>query len=166
MKIGLYPGTFDPITNGHLDLVKRSMNFCDQLIILIGVNSAKKTLFSIEERISLIKKSLVTNINFLNRTNINVTSYNGLIVDYARDNNVSIMIRGIRSVSDFEYEINLANINKALIPYIDTVFLPTASELAVVSSGMVKEIAKHKGNIDQFVPTVVAEALYKKIGQI
>lgn len=154
---------FDPITNGHIDIINRSMQFCDTLIILIGVNSSKKTLFTPEERIELINRSLERQSDFLIRTNIIVDSYDGLIVNYAKQNNASVMIRGIRSVSDFEYEINLANVNKTLEPSIETVFLPTKPDLAVVSSSMVKEIAKFGGKISSFVSTPVLEAVYRKI---
>jgi len=158
----IYAGTFDPITNGHIDIIKRSMNFCSQLIIAIGVNPAKKTLFSEQERLDLINQVVSKEIDFLAGTNIAAVSFNGLLVDYAREDRANILVRGIRSVSDFEYEINLANINKTLAPQIETVFLPTSPELAVVSSSMVKEIAKYGGDIRQFVPGVVSQAVYAK----
>jgi pantetheine-phosphate adenylyltransferase len=157
MTIGIYAGTFDPITNGHLDIIKRSMQFCSELIILIGINSNKKTLFSEQERYELIKESVPKEYKFA------VTTHGGLIVDFAKLIKASVLIRGIRSVSDFEYEINLANVNKVLAPQIETVFLPTSPELAVVSSSMVKEIAKFGGSIDAFVSAPVAKAIKEKI---
>jgi pantetheine-phosphate adenylyltransferase len=159
----IYAGTFDPITNGHIDIIKRSMSFCSQLIIAIGINPAKKTMFTNEERVSLINRSIEKELDFLTSTNVTAVSFNGLLVDYAREDGANILVRGIRSVSDFEYEINLANINKTLAPHIETVFLPTSPELAVVSSSMVKEIARYGGDIRRFVPEVVAGALYAKL---
>jgi pantetheine-phosphate adenylyltransferase len=162
----IYAGTFDPITNGHIDIIKRSMKFCSQLIVAIGVNPNKKTLFSEEERLSLINRVVEKELDFLDSTNVSALSFNGLLVDYAREDQANILIRGIRSVSDFEYEINLASINKVLAPQIETVFLPTSPELAVVSSSMVKEIARYGGDIKRFVPEVVAKAVYEKINNI
>lgn len=164
MTKGIYPGTFDPITNGHLDIIKRSMQFCRQLVIAIGINPAKSTMFTEEERIFQIQKTIVQNIEFLASTNINVIPFQGLLVDFAKEQNAQILIRGIRSVSDFEYEINLANINKTLAPSIETVFLPTSPDLAVVSSSMVKEVSKLGGDIGRFVPIHVAEAVKGKFG--
>lgn len=161
MTTGIYAGTFDPITNGHLDIIKRSLNFCDIVIVAIGINSSKKTLFSSEERYDLIF-DIVPELESPNKT-VLVTSFDGLLVEFARDEKVNVLIRGIRSVSDFEYEINLANVNKVLAPEIETVFLPTAPELAVVSSSMVKEIAKFGGNIDSFVSPSVAKAIKEKL---
>lgn len=153
--IGVYPGSFDPITNGHLDIIKRSLKFCDHLIIAIGFNPTKKFLFTETERLQQIYQ-------VIDNPNISVKSFPGLLVDFAKEQQASIMIRGIRSVSDFEYEITLANVNKVLLPEVETVFLPTSPELAVVSSSMVKEIAKHGGAIEQFVPAAVAQALRNK----
>lgn len=161
MITGLYAGTFDPLTNGHLDIIKRSLSFCDSLIIGIGINSAKKTMFSIEERIALIQNNPCLKCEL--RDHVNISSFDGLLVDYAKTIGVSILIRGIRSVSDFEYEISLANINKVLAPDIETVFLPTSPELAVISSSMVKEIAWYGGDISKFVPVNVHKALKKKM---
>lgn len=163
MTKAIYAGTFDPITFGHLDLIDRSLKFCDKLIVTVGVNSAKKTLFSEMERVYLINKSLENYFNQSNYDRISVTSFEGLLVNYAKDAGASLLIRGIRSVSDFEYEINLAGVNKTLDHTIETVFLPTVPSLSVVSSSMVKEIAKLGGNISQFVPALVAEALLEKI---
>lgn len=160
--IGIYPGTFDPITNGHLDIIKRSMEFCSHLIIGIGVNSSKKTMFSELNRIQLIKDSVLS----FKKNRITVTSFDGLLVDFAKKENAKVLIRGIRNVSDFEYEINLASINKTIAPEIDTVFLPTSPELAVVSSSMVKEIAKFGGDISRFVPKHVEGLLKEQFGFI
>ena len=160
MVKAIYAGTFDPITNGHIDIVTRSLQFCDQLIIAIGFNPNKKTMFSDEERMVLIRST------FAHFANIKVVSFQGLLVEYAKEIKSNILVRGIRSVSDFEYEINLANINKVLAPTIETVFLPTSPEMAVVSSSMVKEVARLGGDITRFVPVHVAEAIMNKFGFI
>jgi pantetheine-phosphate adenylyltransferase len=156
---------FDPITNGHLDIIKRSMNFCDTLIVAIGINPMKKPTFSETERIQLIFDSTQPLYLELNRIYgydkklIIASSFSGLLTDFAKKENATILIRGIRSVSDFEYELTLAGVNKILAPGIETVFLPTSPDLAVVSSSMVKEIGRHGGDISQFVPANVALAL-------
>lgn len=160
MTTGIYPGTFDPLTNGHIDIITRSLQFVDELIVAIGVNPNKKTMFSEEERQKLIRSS------FAHFPHIKVTIFQGLLVDYAKETDANILIRGIRSVSDFEYEINLANINKVLAPNIETVFLPTSPELAVVSSSMVKEIAKYNGDISKFAPEHIVKAVNSKFGFI
>lgn len=166
MRKAIYAGTFDPITTGHLDIIKRSMRFCDRLVIAIGVNPSKKTMFSEEERIVQINKAVEKSVDFLTSTNIEVVTFQGLLVEYAKQIEACVLVRGIRSVSDFEYEINLANINKVLAPSIETVFLPTSPELAVVSSSMVKEVCKLGGDITKFVPAHIVEQINSKFGFI
>lgn len=156
MTKGIYAGTFDPITLGHLDIIKRSFSFCNQLIVAIGINPDKKTAFTEEQRIEMMKAVLPLDIT--------VSSFQGLLVEYAKEIGASILIRGIRSVSDFEYEIGLANINKVLAPDIETVFLPTSPELAVVSSSAAKEIARYGGDISKFVPRYVERCIKSKLG--
>lgn len=160
----IYAGTFDPITNGHMDIIKRTMQFAKELVIVVGINPNKKTMFDEQERVKLISQSVESGIDFLTSTNIKVVSYQGLIVQLAQEIGATVMVRGIRSVSDFEYEINLANVNKTLAPNIETVFLPTRPELAVVSSSMVKEIAKFNTDIKQYVPSHVSDAVLSKFG--
>lgn len=166
MVKAIYAGTFDPITNGHMDIIHRGMKFCDELIILIGVNSNKTTMFTEAERIAQINKAVDNGMDFLTSTRVRVASFQTLLVEYAKDIKADIMIRGIRSVSDFEYEINLANINKVLYPSLETVFLPTSPQLAVISSSMVKEVAKYGGDISQFVPAHIVKAVNDKFGFI
>jgi pantetheine-phosphate adenylyltransferase len=161
--IGLYAGSFDPITNGHIDIIKRSMQFCRQLVVAIGVNPGKKTMFSEEERLQMINQVITKELEFLTSTNVHAIVFSGLMVNLAREKGATVMVRGIRSVSDFEYEINLANVNKVLAPGVETVFLPTRPEMAVVSSSAVKEIAKYQGDISKFVPSYVAEQIVKKL---
>lgn len=161
----VYAGTFDPITNGHLDIIKRSLSFCSRLVVAIGINPAKQTLFNDKERQGMIAHTLYKELED-SVARVDVTSFQGLLVDYAKQIEAHIIIRGIRSVSDFEYEINLANINKVLAPKIETVFLPTNPELAVVSSSAAKEIAKCGGDVSKFVSKHVADEINKKFGFI
>ena len=165
----IYAGTFDPITNGHLDIIKRSIHFCHELVIGVGVNSKKTTMFSEMERVKMIGEAVGQTLGPIEeeygRTfRWSAAPFFGLLVDFAKEQKANILIRGIRSVSDFEYEINLANINKVLAPEIETVFLPTSPELAVVSSSMIKEIAKHGGDVRRFVTKMVEEAVSSKFG--
>jgi pantetheine-phosphate adenylyltransferase len=164
MTLGIYAGTFDPLTLGHLDIIERSFSFCDKLCIAIGVNSSKKTFFTEDERELLIEASLI-DLGFP-QEKFFVSQFQGLLTNFAEEMKANILIRGIRSVSDFEYEINLANINKILSPGLETVFLPTSPQLAVVSSSMVKEIAKYAGDISPFVTSVVKKAVNDKFGFI
>lgn len=160
----VYAGTFDPITFGHLDVIKRSMQICRQLVVAIGVNPSKKTMFSEDERVKMCTQVVEKELDFLTATNVGVTVFNGLIVELARSVGATVLIRGIRSVSDFEYEINLANVNKTLAPEIETVFLPTRPDMAVVSSSAVKEIAKYGSDVSKFVPSYIAKEIEKKFG--
>jgi pantetheine-phosphate adenylyltransferase len=168
MITGIYAGSFDPITNGHIDILKRSLSICDKLVIAIGVNHEKKTtMFSIDERLAMINYVLASGFTeSLNNKNVSVVSFNGLIVNLAKELNAKVLIRGIRSVSDFEYEINLANVNKVLAPEIETVFLPTSPNLAVVSSSGAKTIARFEGDISSFVPPFIANEIKNKFGFI
>lgn len=155
--IGIYAGSFDPITNGHLDIIERSSAFCDKLIVAIGVNSSKNTFLPLNKRKSLILESIFTsNPKY---ADISVDSFDGLLVNYAVEQKANILIRGVRSNSDFEYETNLANVNKLLAPQIETIFLPAKPELSVVSSSMVKEIHKHRGDVSRFVSPRVNQVL-------
>lgn len=159
MTVALYAGTFDPLTNGHMDIIKRSLTFSDKLVIAVGNNSAKKTLLDVKQRLRLITRVLDDEFKGEERSNISCDMFDGLLVNYAKEHNIKLIIRGIRSVSDFEYEINLAGINKTLDKKIETIFLPTSSDLAVVSSSMVKEIAKYNGDISPFVHPFVRQYL-------
>ena len=162
----IYAGSFDPMTLGHLDIIKRSMKLCKELVVAVGYNSAKKTMFTVEDRATLISKVIDSEIDFLTGTNIKVDIFEGLLVEYARQVGATILIRGVRSVADFEYEANLANINKSIASEIDTIFLPTRPELAIVSSSAVKEIfllgrSPTRGDVSKFVPKAVLEELNK-----
>lgn len=156
MKIGVYPGTFDPITNGHLDIIKRSCAIFDKLYIVLPINIAKKTLFTQEERIELIKKSVEQ------FKNVEVVATDLLTVEFAKKVGACAMIRGLRMVSDFEYELQLATVNKTLDSSIETIFIMSSHEYSFLSSSTVKEIASFHGDVSEFVPSVVKEALSKK----
>jgi pantetheine-phosphate adenylyltransferase len=160
----IYAGTFDPITFGHLDIIKRSKKFCDQLVIGIGINSAKKTMFSEAERILQINNAVDQQTDFLTGVNIQVLPFQGLLVQFAREIGATVLIRGIRSVSDFEYELTLANANKVLAPEMETVFLPTSPELAVVSSSLIKEVGKYGEDVSRFTTKYVSKMIEKQFG--
>ncbi|MCB1157713.1 MAG: pantetheine-phosphate adenylyltransferase [Leptospiraceae bacterium] len=154
--IGVYPGTFDPITNGHIDIINRSLEVCDKVIVMVAVNSKKQSLFSMEERVELIEHS------FRNTNRVEVDCFQGLTVDYCVKKNAKAIIRGLRAVTDFEYEYAIALTNRKLAPNIDTVFFMASAEFSFVSSTIVKEIARHGRSAVGYVPEPVSEALLKK----
>lgn len=161
MKIGVYPGTFDPITTGHLDIIKRASSLFDRLWIVIPDNPAKKTLFTLDERLEMIKEALIEG----ELDNCQVASTNLLTVDFASSIAATAIVRGLRMVSDFEYELQLSTINKCLKPQMETIFIMSSHEYSFLSSSIVKEIAHFEGNFDEFVPKVVAKKLKEKINQ-
>ena len=156
MKAAIYPGTFDPFTNGHLSLVSRGVKIFDRLIIAVGDNLGKKPLFDIDERITLIEDA-VSDLD-----NVEVERFDGLLVDYARQKNVEIVIRGLRAVSDFEYELQLALMNRKLHRDLETVFLMPALRYIFLSSTIVKEAASYGGDVEGLVPSNVMKALKEK----
>lgn len=159
IKRAIYPGTFDPVTNGHLDLIKRALNLFDYLIVAIGENPVKKPLFTVEERIYMIKEA-IKEIPEYHR--IEVDSFSGLLVDFAKKKSASIIIRGLRAVSDFEYEMQLALMNRKLSNSIDTIFLMPSLRWIFLSSSIVKEAAQFGGNVEDLVPPVVFQKLKEK----
>lgn len=158
-SIAVYPGTFDPITNGHLDIIERGLCLFDKVIVAIAINLQKKPLFSLEERIDFISTVFENNPD---RDRIKVDCTEGLIVDYAEQNNARAIIRGLRAVSDFDYEFQLALMNRRLERKVDTVFLMTGLRWIYISSSIVKDAAKHGGNINGLVPPQVELALQEK----
>lgn len=151
MKKVIYAGTFDPFTKGHEDIVKRSLKIFDEVTILVAVSPSKKPLFEIDQRVKMISEC------FSDKEKVLVDSWEGLIVDYAKKFNFRSVVRGLRPTGDFEIEFQMASMNKALYPEIDTIFLPTGGDHYFVSSSLVKEIYKHGGDISDFVPPRILE---------
>lgn len=156
MRIGIYPGSFDPLTKGHLDIIERATGLCDKLIVAVAKNSAKKALFSEEERIEIINNCCK------NIENVEVATFEGLLVDYCKKEGVSFIVRGLRSTTDFEYEYSIATANRNLAPEIETVFFMTKGEYFFISSNIVKEIASYEGDITTLVPQFVVKKLQQK----
>ena len=157
MKSAIYPGSFDPMTLGHLDVIKRASKMFDQLTVSVLDNKAKNALFSVEERVSILKEATK------DLPNVSVDSFSGLLVDYARQKDIHVSVRGLRAVTDFEYELQITQTNRKLSNgALDTVFLTTSLEYAYLSSSSVKEIAAFHGDISQLVPDFVAKLVYKK----
>ena len=161
MKTAVYPGTFDPITYGHIDVIKKSLKIFDRIVIATTDNSDKKYHFSIEERIEIINHSLFKDLK-LNRNKIKIISFDNLTISLCKKYNASVIVRGLRAVSDFEYEFQLAGMNKKLNSKIETIFLMSDVENQIISSKFVKEIASLGGNIDRFVTNYAAKMLKNK----
>ena len=161
-KVGIYPGTFDPITYGHIDVIKSALKIVNKLIVAVSNDYSKEYLFSSDERVSLIEDSLFKDLKF-NKQSIKVLSFNNLTTSLCRKYKATIIFRGLRAVSDFEYEFQLAGMNKKLDKTIETVFLMSDVERQVISSKFVKEIAKLNGKIDNFVTKSTIRAIKDKI---
>ncbi|MBI5464620.1 MAG: pantetheine-phosphate adenylyltransferase [Ignavibacteriales bacterium] len=157
MKIAIYPGTFDPVTYGHLDILERALKLFDKVVIAIAHNSSKNPLFTEKERLELLR--LATK----NYENVEVGSFGGLLVDYAKKRGATTIIRGLRAISDFEYEFQMALMNRALNESVETVFLMPKEELTYLNSTIIRNIAQLHGRVSQFVPPLVAKALEQKV---
>ena len=158
MNIAIVPGSFDPVTNGHLDIIKRTSQLFDEVYVSILSNSSKNPLFSVEERMELISR-VTGDLN-----NVKVDTFTGLLVDYARSKNAKFIVKGLRAVSDFEYEFQMSLTNKHLAPEIETFFITTNSNYAYLSSSIVKEVAKYGGDLTQMVPKEIIGDIQDKIG--
>jgi pantetheine-phosphate adenylyltransferase len=155
----IYPGTFDPITNGHTDLIERAAKLFDEVVVGVANSPSKKPLFDLAERVQLAQQVTA------HLPNVKVVGFSGLLVDFARDQQANVLIRGLRAVSDFEYEFQLANMNRHLMPELESVFLTPSAENSFISSTLVKEVALHGGDIRQFVSPLVAQAIAAKQGK-
>ena len=157
MNIGIYPGSFDPITYGHLDIIQRSAKLFDRLIVAVLSNPQKKPLFSVDDRIEMIRQS-VNNV-----PNIEIDSFSGLLIDFARLKQARVIIKGLRAVSDFEYELQMALMNKKLDERIETIFMMTSSKYSYLSSSIAKEVSSFGGCVAGLVPPIVEEKLKQKL---
>jgi len=157
-KIAIYPGTFDPITNGHVDLIERAAKLFDEVIIAIAANLLKTPAFTLEQRVELVTQT----IEHTKLPNVKVYGFDCLLAEFAKKNNAHVILRGLRAVSDFEYEFQLASMNRHIAPELETVFLTPAEQFSFISSGLVREIASLGGNISEFVSPLVATALKQK----
>lgn len=160
MKIGIYPGSFDPITLGHLDIIVRASGLVDKLIIGVLNNKAKKPLFTSEERVELIERVIRENTKL---NSVEVIAFDGLLINFARQQKANIIVRGLRAITDFEYELQIAQTNHKLDAKVDTVFFTTSVEYSYLSSSAVREIAAFDGDIRQFVPECIVQSIYDKI---
>jgi len=157
-NLAIYPGTFDPITNGHLDLIQRGLKIFDHIIVAVAEGSFKKALFSVEERLEMIREALT------GTPSVTIDSFPGLLVDYVKSKNAQVILRGLRAVTDFEYEFQMAMMNRRMEPDIVTVFLMTSLRWVFLSSSILKEAAVHGGNIEGMVPELVYRKLREKFG--
>ena len=157
MKAAIYPGSFDPVTFGHLDIIRRAASIFDELTVSVLNNTQKTPLFSVEERVKILEEATK------DLPNVKIDSFSGLLIDYAREKDVHVAIRGLRAITDFEYELQMSQTNHKLEPNVETMFLTTGIEYSYLSSTTVKEIAAFGGDLSQFVPEAVAVELRKKI---
>ena len=158
-NLAIYPGTFDPISNGHLDLIERGLRIFDHIIVAVAEGSHKKTLFTVSERLEMIREALA------GTPNVTTDSFPGLLVDYVKSQNARVILRGLRAVTDFEYEFQMAMMNRRMEPEIVTVFLMTSLRWVFLSSSILKEAAVHGGNIEGMVPEIVRQRLKEKFGR-
>ena len=157
-NLAIYPGTFDPITNGHLDLIERGLRIFDNIIVAVAEGSYKKTIFTVEERLEMMRDALK------DKPNVIVDSFPGLLVDYVKSKKAAVVLRGLRAITDFEYEFQMAMMNRRLEPEIETVFLMTGLRWVFLSSSILKEAAMHGGNIEGMVSELVYKKLREKYG--
>ena len=157
MKIAVYPGSFDPATNGHIDIIKRSGALFDKVIVAVLINPNKSPLFSVEERVDILRRTCG------DIKNVEIDSFSGLLIDYCKSKNANVIVKGLRAVSDFEYELQMAHMNKKLNQEIETVFIMTSSRYSYLSSSLVKEVAQFGGCIRGLVPEIIEKEIYERL---
>lgn len=155
MKIGVYPGSFDPVTNGHLDIIERAAKLFDKLIVAVLINSNKTPLFTVEKRLEFLKESCK------GFENVEIESFEGLLIEFMKKKNANVIVKGLRAVSDFEYEFQMALMNRKLNPEIETVFMMTSNQYSYLSSSLIKEVAKFGGCVKGLIPEIVEKELYR-----
>ena len=155
-KIWVYPGSFDPVTLGHLDIIRRASKMCDRLVVAVMVNSAKKNIFTMEERTEMLRKVTA------NLDNVEIRQFSGLLVDFAKEEHAAAIVRGLRAVSDYEIELQMAHLNKELNDEVETLFMMTAVDYSFLSSSIVREIASYGGDISALVPENIRDQIIKK----
>ncbi len=155
MRVGVYPGSFDPVTLGHLDIIERGAKVVDRLVVGVLVNSQKQPMFSMEQRVTLLRTACE------HLPNVEIIPFDGLLVDFLKKEGATVVIRGLRAVTDFEYELQMAQANRALYPDMETIFLTTHVEYSYISSTVVKDVLKHGGSVERFVPSSCLEQIYK-----
>lgn len=156
-KRAIYPGTFDPITNGHIDIITRASKMFDRVILAIAASPSKKPMFDLNERVALAQQAIA------HLDNVEVVGFSDLMANFAHDRQATILIRGLRAVADFEYEMQLAHMNRHLMPELESVFLMPSKEWSFISSSLVKEVARHQGDVTDFLPPNVHQALMEKL---
>lgn len=159
MKLAICPGSFDPVTCGHINIISRAAAMFDKVIVVVMVNNAKQPLFTQEERVELLKRATA------DFPNVEVEAYGGMLAEYAREKNASVIVKGLRAMSDFEYEFQMALTNRKLNPAVETVFLTTNAEYMYLSSSLVKQVASLGGDIREFVPACIVEDILEKYGR-
>ncbi len=158
MRTAIYPGSFDPITNGHVDIVKRAAHLFDRVVVTVAVNTTKRPVFTLDERVAMVKEALA------GATGVEVTAFEGLLVESARQHKAAALVRGLRAVSDFEYEFQIALMNRKLAGEIETVFLMPSEKFTYLSSSLIRELAQMKADVSEFVPPCVVRELRAKFG--
>ena len=158
-KIAVYPGSFDPITNGHIDVIKRASKVFDHLIVAVLVNDSKKSMFTLDERLDILKH-IIDNLD-----NVSFDSFSGLLVDYCKEKQLSAIVRGLRAISDFEFELQMAQMNRQLYDETETVFFTTSEQYSYLSSSLVKEVAKFGGKIDGLIPDYAIMKMKQKLSR-
>ncbi len=164
-RIALYPGSFDPVTNGHLDLLRHALGLADRVVVAIGIHPGKSPLFSFEERVEMIGEVSRKTFGDYEAERIQVVSFNNLVVDAARDHGANFLIRGLRDGTDLDYEMQMAGMNGTLAPDVQTIFLPASPNVRHITATLVRQIAQMKGDIAPFVPATVAERMRVKLSQ-